>query len=391
MSVARVEGNAHGRLRAILDALQTPGALPSLWTLRAWEAEQGISLRFERLGAMLEIDLERLDPARPAYAATRTFNVYYSVFGRARADLEPHERDLVDVVVATVRAHERALPLFADAPPETLATHGAREKRVALREVTAERALIAEAPGMYYLNPYTGCILGCTYCYGIGRTSFVRDLDELPRAPWGRWIDVKVNAPELVAREVRTLAPGTVRMSPLVTDPYQPVERRYRITRRCLEALRESDFTPVVLTRSPVVTDDIALFRTMPRLLIGMSVPTDDDAVRAVFEPNAPPIADRVAALAALRAAGLRTFAVAHPMLPMDPTRLVELLSPLVEVVRVGPMAEKPFIAHAYQRAGRLECSTEAWERATFDALREGFARRGVPVNPTFEPWGSFR
>ncbi len=391
MSVPRVHGSVQGRVRAIVDALAVPGALPAGWSLRAWEAEQGISLRFERHGAMLEVDLERRDTSRPAYAVTRAFNVYYSLFGRADPRLSDAERALVDAVVGHVRAHERALPVVSDAAPETLASEGARERRVEIREVVAERALIAEAPGMYYLNPYAGCILGCTYCYGIGRTSFVRYLEALPRAPWGRWIDVKVNAPELVAREARELAPGTVRMSPLVTDPYQPVERRYRVTRRCLEALRETEFAPVVLTRSPVVTDDLALFTTMPRLLIGVSVPTDDDSVREVFEPNAPPIAARVAALRALREAGLRTFAVAHPMLPMSPARLVELLAPWVEVVRVGPMSEKPFIAHAYHRAGRPEALTEAWERATFEALRDGFAARGVPVNPSFEPWGSFR
>ncbi len=380
------------RLRALVESLEAPGALPPAWTLRAWEAEQGISLRFARGEETLEVELERHDPARPAYARTRRFNVHYTLFQRGRRELDDAGRALMDAVVARVRAHEGALPVLENAwEPETLATPEARGRRVQLREVTVEQAVIAEAPGMYYLNPYAGCILGCTYCYGVGRTAFVREMEALPSAPWGRWIDVKVNAPEVVARELPALAPGTVRMSPLVTDPYQPVERRYRVTRRCLEVMRESAHTPVVLTRSPLVTDDLGLFTTMPRLLVGVSVPTDDDAVRAVFEPGAPPVEARLEALRALRAAGLRTFAVIHPMLPMDPARLVEAIAPHVEVVRLGPMAEKARIRWAYARVGRLEAMEEAWERDTAARLREGFARRGVPVNPSFEPWGSFR
>ena len=180
-------------------------------------------------------------------------------------------------------------------------------------------------------------------------------------------------------------------MSPLVTDPYQPVERKYRITRQCLEVLRDSEFTPVVLTRSPVVLDDLELFKTMPRLLVGVSIPTDDDAVRAAFEPAAPPIAQRLAALKALRQAGLRTFVVAHPMLPMHVDALVESVAPWVEAVRLGPMTEKGRVADTYARAGFPEALTEAWEQDTAGRLTAGFARHGVPVNPRTEPWNRFR
>lgn len=387
MAIPRVVGTIHGRFRTILEDLRHPGALPPPWELSAWEAEQGLSLRFRQGENVLEIDLDRADASRPCFVTTRLFNVYYTLFRRADASLSRDEARLLDAVVGAVRRCEGRLPVLAS--PD--ATRDETTSRVAVREVEAERALLTESPGMYYVNPYTGCILGCTYCYGIGRTEFVREMEGLAPLAWGRWLDVKVNAPELLARELAENPPGTVRMSPLVTDPYQPVERRYRVTRKCLEVLRASEFTPVVLTRSPVVVDDLALFRTMPRLLVGVSVPTDDDHVREAFEPAAPPIAARIEALRALREAGLRTFVVTWPMLPMNVTRLVEAVAPWVEAVRVGPMTEKARIARAYHQIGRPEAMTEAWERATFEALREGFGRRGVPVNPAFEPWNLFR
>lgn len=385
-----MQGFIAGRFEQLRARLESPGALPRPWSLSEWEVEQGVTFRFAgAAGEHLEVDLERADPARPCFAHTRDFNVYFSAFGRRADALSPSERSLIEAVVAAVRAQERSHPALRATLP-VLASEPSRA-RVEVREVEADRALVAEAPGMYYLNPYVGCILGCTYCYGIGRTAFVRDLGGLPQTPWGRWVDVRINAPALLAREVLTETPGTVRMSPLVTDPYQPVERRYRVTRRCLEVLRDSAFTPVVLTRSPVVLDDLELFRAMPRLLVGLSIPTDDDGVRARFEPAAPPIALRLEALRALRRAGLRTFVVAHPMLPMDVHALVEAVAPWVEAVRLGPMAEKGHIAPLYAQGGFPEALTEAWERDTAERLTAGFARHGVPVNPTTEPWTLFR
>ena len=92
-------------------------------------------------------------------------------------------------------------------------------------------------------------------------------------------MDVKVNAREILAREVREHPPGTVRMSPILTDPYQPIEKRYRITRQCVEVLIEAEFRPVILTRESRVLDDLDLL-TRGRSAVGFSIPTDDDGLR---------------------------------------------------------------------------------------------------------------
>jgi len=348
-------------------------ALPPGWRLASQEVEQGIALGFRGPRGRLVVELDALDPSRGCYARTARLNVYYSSVDRLRRDLDADERAVIDRVVEAVRAHEHELPAPPAGPPPDPA-------RVRVRELAADRALVPEGPGVYYLNPYVGCLLACPYCYAMHRADGSRALEGEPALPWGKWVDVKPGLPAVLARELAVRAPGVVRMSPIVTDPYQPIERRYRVTRGCLDAMAGTGFVPMVLTRSTSVLDDLDRLRAFPRALVGMSVPTDDDAVRAAFEPRTEPVGARLEALRALHGAGLRTFAVIQPMLPMDPAALVEALAPWVHAVRIAPMYEKGRSASIYREIGREEAATEAWELRTFEALREGFRARSVPV-----------
>lgn len=380
VAVAREVETLHGRMADFVAPLrEAPGG----WALHELETEQGVRLLFRRAdGAALNVELEAADPARPCYATTRRFNVYFALRDHQRRDLDAHERSLVDHVVAVLRRREQSLPVFGEAPAS---------KRVLVREIEKGHVLFAEdTPRAYYLNPYVGCVLGCRYCYAIHRADFSRSLEGAPRAEWGRWVDVKTNAPEVLARELGEVEPGTVRMSPIVTDPYQPIERRYRVTRRCLEVIQPTAFTPVVLSRASLVLDDLALLTRCHGAIVGMSVPTDDDRVRAEFEPGTESIEARVGTLRALREAGLTTFAIVQPMLPLDPARLVDLLAPWAQAVRIGPLFEKHRIADSFTRLGREDALDPQWERDTFEDLRARFEARGVPVNPTTPPWSSF-
>ncbi|MCP4249457.1 MAG: radical SAM protein, partial [bacterium] len=227
-------------------------------------------------------------------------------------------------MIALVRRREMELPEFER--PTT-------SRRAEVREIRVDRLLIAEGANQYYINPYVGCMIGCEFCYVAERADFSRGLRGLPRLPWGRYVDVKINAAEILRAEVRRRPPGIVRLSPILTDPYQPLERRYRITRQCLEVLLEAGFTPVILTRAARVVDDIDVLARFSKLAVGLSVPTDDDRVRISFEPGGDPINDRLAALERLHGAGIPTFAVVQPILPMQPERLVERLAPNVQFV----------------------------------------------------------
>jgi DNA repair photolyase len=348
---------------------QPPG---SAWTVLSHDTEQGLCLTLARGERVLLVEFEARDEARDCYARTRRFNVCV----RPRfddGDLTEAERRLVSGVVATVRQREARLPVL-DARP-------AAPRPSAVREVSASRVLIAEGRGQYYLNPYAGCMIGCPYCYVGDRADFSRALEPQPSYPWGRWVDVKVDAPEVLRREVRDLPPGPVRMSPILTDPYQPLERTYRVTRRCLEVLLEAGFSPVILTRGARVAEDVELLARFPRAAVGLSIPTDDDAVRAHFEPGADPVEARVAALARCHAAGLRTFVVVQPMLPMDPARLVDLTAPHVRVARVDRMHDRARSRGLYEAAGCVEAMEDGFFARTGAALLEGFRARGVSVD----------
>ncbi len=342
------------------------------WRLLGWDADAGISLMLGKGPRVLQIDLEKRDEGRPCFARAGPFNVLVRA-SRGGDALSAEDRAVIAQLVALLSERSTPWPADADRP--------APSERAEVREVTVERVLVQESPGHYYVNPYTGCMLGCAYCYVAPRADLSRALQALPERPWGRYVDVKVNAPEILRAELARHEPGVVRLSPIVTDPYQPVERRYRITRRCLEALADARFTPVVLTRAARVTDDLALLARIPGAAVGLSIPTDDDAVRRAFEPGADTIGHRLAALAACRAAGLVTFAVVQPMLPMDPDALVAALSPLVQFVRIDRMHEMGRARPLYARAGRLDAAQDAWFEGTRARLSAGFAARGVRVD----------
>jgi DNA repair photolyase len=203
--------------------------------------------------------------------------------------------------------------------------------------ITARTALVrSKIPGVsYVINPYLGCGHGCRYCYAV----FMRKYARLhPTPPWGSFVEVKVNIAEILRHELQRKKQHSRAFLSSVCDPYQPVELKYRLTRQCLEILGEFGWGISILTRSPLVTRDLDLLTSLPDVSVGLSIPTDDDQVRKVLEPNAPPIGARVAALKKLHQAGLAPWVFIAPMLPMNPERLYELLAPYVSRVMMDPL-----------------------------------------------------
>jgi DNA repair photolyase len=231
-------------------------------------------------------------------------------------------------------------------------------------------------------------MIACPFCYVIDRADFSRSLEGLPKLPWGHYLDVKVNAAEVLRREVQTVEGGIVRMSPILTDPYQSIERNYRITRQCLEVLLDTNIAPVVLTRAPRILDDLELLRKFRRALVGFSIPTDADEYRRIFEPNADPIEERFAALRALHGAGVKTFAVIQPVLPMNPDRLVDHVAPYVRAVRLDRLYVGERIRDVYDKNGLAEFYAPEYAERTIGRLAAAFRARGVAVESldNFEP-----
>ncbi len=109
-----------------------------------------------------------------------------------------------------------------------------------MREVRVERVLEAAGHGaerFFKLSPYAGCLIGCRYCYAQTPMSVLRRLEMLPEVAWGSYVDVRVNAAEVLAGELAELAPRPIKFCPILSDPYQAVEARYALSRACLTAI----------------------------------------------------------------------------------------------------------------------------------------------------------
>jgi len=200
-----------------------------------------------------------------------------------------------------------------------------------VNEIQAKAILSVSQVYDYALNPYTGCTHACSYCYArfMKRFSGHKEL-------WGEFVDVKINAPDLLERELKRKKRGTVWVSG-VCDPYQPVEARYKLTRQCLELLVQEQWPVRVQTRSPLVTRDIDILERGDDVEAGLSITTADDEMRALFEPRAPSIQARLDALDKLHRAGIRTFAMIAPMLP-GAEGLAELLAGRADYILIDRM-----------------------------------------------------
>ncbi len=180
-----------------------------------------------------------------------------------------------------------------------------------VREIEARSILSKSQVYDYVVNPYTGCQHGCTYCYARFMKRFTGHGE-----PWGQFVDVKINAADLLRSELRRKkVKGRVWVSG-VCDPYQPLEAKYRLTRKCLEALFAENWPVSIQTRSPLVLRDVDFLKQATDLLVTITVTTADDRVRKAFEPDAPPIEARIRALSELHSAGIRTHAMIAPLLP---------------------------------------------------------------------------
>jgi DNA repair photolyase len=239
-----------------------------------------------------------------------------------------------------------------------------------VKEIQSKAILSASKIYPYVINPYTGCQHGCSYCYARFMKRFTGH-----REPWGQFVDVKVNAPDLLRLEITKKKPAKVWISG-VCDPYQPLEAKYKLTRQCLEILAQNNWPVVVQTRSPLVLRDIDILKKGRDFEVGLSITTADDSIRKLFEPDAPPIRDRVRAIEELHRAGIRTYVMIAPMLP-GAEGLAEILAGNVDRVIVDRMNYN----HAdwvYRKYGLDDKMTDEFFYRTERELSGAFAKLGI-------------
>jgi DNA repair photolyase len=206
-----------------------------------------------------------------------------------------------------------------------------RETTLIVKEIQAKSILSVSKVYPYVINPYTGCQHACSYCYA----RFMKRVTG-HREPWGEFVDVKINAADLLRVEINKKKRGRVWVSG-VCDPYQPLEAKYKLTGQCLEIMAQNNWPVIIQTRSPLVLRDIDIIKDAQDFEVGLSVTTADDGIRRLFEPHAPPINDRIKALDELHKAGIRTYAMIAPMLP-GAEGLAELLKGKIDYTLIDRM-----------------------------------------------------
>ncbi len=174
-----------------------------------------------------------------------------------------------------------------------------------------------DIPYRWSVNPYRGCQHACAYCYAR-RTHEYLDLGA--GSDFDTQIFVKVNAPELLAAELRrrSWAREQIAFSG-VTDCYQPLEARYQLTRRCLEVCKELPNPVGIVTKSCLITRDADVLAELQRrsaARVLFSITFADDATARRIEPHVPPPSRRFDAMRQLRAAGVPVGLIVAPVIP---------------------------------------------------------------------------
>jgi len=191
--------------------------------------------------------------------------------------------------------------------------------RVAYREDYCRTALnrVKGMPFDWSLNPYTGCAHRCTFCYV---RAFEARADRPADDGYGRSIRVKVNVAEVLRAELarRSWQRGSVAIG-AATDPYQPAEGRFRLTRACIRELGRARTPFSLITRGPLIRRDVDVLAeaaARARVHVTFSVPTLDERIWRTTEPGTAPPRRRLEAVRILADAGIDTGVALAPLLP---------------------------------------------------------------------------
>ncbi|KQB35267.1 SPL family radical SAM protein [Acidiplasma aeolicum] len=184
-------------------------------------------------------------------------------------------------------------------------------KKIIINEINAKHAL--GISGMkeldYTLNPYLGCLHGCLYCYAIGMNP------KNIAGDWGNVLYVRKNITEILQMEAKKYKKGIVGISS-ITDPYNPVEGKYRLTRNSIEILAKNNFYVTLQTKSPLALRDIDIIKKYRNTIdIGYTITTMDENIKEMIEPYSPSVRSRMRALKKFSENGIKTWIFIGPII----------------------------------------------------------------------------
>ncbi|MBZ1345274.1 MAG: radical SAM protein [Candidatus Nealsonbacteria bacterium] len=200
-----------------------------------------------------------------------------------------------------------------------------------IREILCKSAIgkCGFPSGGFCINPYVGCSHRCVYCYSRFMRRFTGHQDE----KWGTFVDVKMNAAEVLKKQLKS---PKFKNQPIymgtVTDPYQPLEKKYKITREVLKILLNYPARVSILTKSNLVLRDLDLLKKFRELDVNMTITSLDEKWTRLTEPFSASIKERLECLKTLHKEGITTLVLMGPYWPIF-TKPEELFK---EFKRVG-------------------------------------------------------
>ena len=181
-----------------------------------------------------------------------------------------------------------------------------------IKEIKANTIIVKTnlPDGDFVINPYVGCAHGCKYCYARFMKRFTGHTE-----PWGSFVDIKINAPDLIPKDTNKYRGKSITISS-VTDPYQPIEDKYKLTRKILERLIPLQPHLDLITKSDLVVRDIDLFKQFKNCMITLSFSNIDEKLRKQMEFLSSTVEQKINALKELHNAKIPTTLFISPIFP---------------------------------------------------------------------------
>jgi len=180
-----------------------------------------------------------------------------------------------------------------------------------VRETTCKTLLNKSNLADFTLNCYVGCNHGCLYCYA----RYMQKFKARPEG-WGYFVDVKVNAPEALSKQLRKIKPPKEVFMSSICDGWQPIEAKYKLSRTCLQLLLEAGFEVDILTKSSLILRDFDLLAAYKTPSLGMTITTLNRDLQKVLEPYASEPQERLNTLKIAREKGIKTWVFLGPLIP---------------------------------------------------------------------------
>jgi len=180
-----------------------------------------------------------------------------------------------------------------------------------VREIICKTILNKSDLSDFTLNCYVGCSHRCLYCYA----RYMKKFKDRPQ-DWGYFVDVKINAPCVLANQIKKIKPPAEVFMSSICDAWQPLEAKYKLSRACLKILLEAGFNVSILSKSSLILRDFDLLSAYKTSSLGMTITTLNPRLQKVLEPYASPTQDRLNTLKKAQEKEIETWVFLGPLIP---------------------------------------------------------------------------